>query len=210
MGNPKVILGNETLIDLTNDTVDASHLAEGYTAHDHEGNPIVGEMSGGDEYTLYAQTNQPTDPNEGDIWVETGASDLYDEEDDVCFWDYDGTLVYSCSKIDAYNMTSLPPLPDHSEDIVPLTAIGWNWTLEDLHNLQRKADIGAIYKPTDNKNHLFVNMTERYGLTFTIEHYNRTGNATVEWGDGNTETITGTGEKPQAIHIQITANIISK
>lgn len=38
----KVVFGNETLIDLTSDTVTASVLAEGYTAHDRSGAPIVG------------------------------------------------------------------------------------------------------------------------------------------------------------------------
>lgn len=38
----KIIFGGETLIDLTADTVDASHLAYGYTAHDKSGAPITG------------------------------------------------------------------------------------------------------------------------------------------------------------------------
>lgn len=43
----KVIYGGNTLIDLTTDTVDASHLAQGYTAHDKSGATITGTMSGG-------------------------------------------------------------------------------------------------------------------------------------------------------------------
>lgn len=42
MAKNKIIYGNEVLIDLTNDTVDASHLAEGYTAHDRSGVIITG------------------------------------------------------------------------------------------------------------------------------------------------------------------------
>lgn len=38
----KIIFGGETLIDLTSDTVDASHLSYGYTAHDKSGAPITG------------------------------------------------------------------------------------------------------------------------------------------------------------------------
>lgn len=38
----KVIYGGETLIDLTGDTVDASHLLAGYTAHDKSGAVITG------------------------------------------------------------------------------------------------------------------------------------------------------------------------
>lgn len=43
----KVIYDGNTLIDLTADTVDASHLAQGYTAHDKSGATITGTMSGG-------------------------------------------------------------------------------------------------------------------------------------------------------------------
>lgn len=47
MGNGKIVYYGNTLIDLTSDTVDAAHLAEGYTAHGADGEPIIGEMSGG-------------------------------------------------------------------------------------------------------------------------------------------------------------------
>ena len=38
----KVVYNGSTLIDLSNDTVTASVLATGYTAHDASGAPIVG------------------------------------------------------------------------------------------------------------------------------------------------------------------------
>lgn len=40
----KVVYGTKTLMDLTSDTVDAAHLAKGYTAHDAAGNLIVGTL----------------------------------------------------------------------------------------------------------------------------------------------------------------------
>lgn len=43
----KVTLGENTLIDLSGDTVSADKLAEGYTAHDKAGNPITGTMTAG-------------------------------------------------------------------------------------------------------------------------------------------------------------------
>ena len=42
MGINKVVLGNETLIDLTQDTIQPDKLCTGYTAHDHTGEQIVG------------------------------------------------------------------------------------------------------------------------------------------------------------------------
>lgn len=38
----KVIYGNQTLIDLTSDTVDAAHLLKDYTAHGADGAPVTG------------------------------------------------------------------------------------------------------------------------------------------------------------------------
>lgn len=43
----KVVYGDNTLIDLTEDTVTAETLAEGVTAHDAAGNAIVGTMAAG-------------------------------------------------------------------------------------------------------------------------------------------------------------------
>ena len=44
----KVVVGGVTRVDLTGDTVDASHLAEGYTAHDASGAPVTGTMTSGE------------------------------------------------------------------------------------------------------------------------------------------------------------------
>lgn len=38
----KVIVNNQTIIDLSGDTVDTAHLAAGYTAHNAAGEPITG------------------------------------------------------------------------------------------------------------------------------------------------------------------------
>ena len=41
----KVVLGSEVLIDLTSDTVDASHLSYGYTAHGADGETVTGSCT---------------------------------------------------------------------------------------------------------------------------------------------------------------------
>lgn len=43
----KVVFSGNTLIDLTGDTVTPENLAQGVTAHDASGNPIVGKMTSG-------------------------------------------------------------------------------------------------------------------------------------------------------------------
>ena len=63
----KVVLGEDTLIDLTADTVSADKLSKGVTAHDMAGEPIVGTMEagGGKEYTF---TNGLTETNGTVSW----------------------------------------------------------------------------------------------------------------------------------------------
>lgn len=45
MGNCKIVYNDEVLIDLSNDSVTPETLDEGVTAHDKDGNPIVGTRS---------------------------------------------------------------------------------------------------------------------------------------------------------------------
>lgn len=51
MGVSKVVYDNVTLIDLSNDTVEADKLAKGYTAHGADGNIIVGTSEGGGSFS---------------------------------------------------------------------------------------------------------------------------------------------------------------
>lgn len=52
----KVIYDGNTLVDLTGDTVTPETLAEGITAHDRAGNPIVGAMTGAVQKTVETLT----------------------------------------------------------------------------------------------------------------------------------------------------------
>lgn len=44
MAHNKVVFGDETLMDVSQDTVTPETLAEGVTAHNKDGDPIVGTM----------------------------------------------------------------------------------------------------------------------------------------------------------------------
>ena len=49
----KVVYGNQVLLDLTSDTIEADKILRGYTAHKANGEPIVGTYEGGGEgYTI--------------------------------------------------------------------------------------------------------------------------------------------------------------
>lgn len=58
-----------TLVDLTADTVDAAHLAEGYTAHDASGAPITGTM--GSPQRVLSGSSAPTSSqgSDGDLYL---------------------------------------------------------------------------------------------------------------------------------------------
>ena len=45
----KVVLGGETIIDLTGDTVGAAQILSGYTAHGNDGRAITGTRTRADE-----------------------------------------------------------------------------------------------------------------------------------------------------------------
>lgn len=80
----KIVYGDRTLIDLTEDTVTPATLKSGVTAHDASGAKITGTLD----------TTPP-------------------KESDINFWDYDGTLLYSWTLAELATKTELPPLPSH-------------------------------------------------------------------------------------------------
>lgn len=65
----------ETLIDISEDTVDAGHLAAGYTAHDRSGAPITGTAIGGSVVSVTPDLSEGT--KVATITVDGSDSDLY-------------------------------------------------------------------------------------------------------------------------------------
>lgn len=114
----------------------------------------------------------------------------FDENADICFWDYDGTPVYSCSFAEIQAATALPDPPDHSNDEVPLVFDCWNWTLADLQALDYPMDVGACYETADGKMHWTYQLTENTGLvcSFTTT---QTPSITIDWGDGSEPELWG-------------------
>lgn len=68
MARNKVIYNNETLIDLTSDTVTADKMLNGYTAHDRSGAQITGSVS---FVTYYTGSSSPSSSlgQNGDIYL---------------------------------------------------------------------------------------------------------------------------------------------
>lgn len=126
--------------------------------------------------------------------IPTGGGTVEVEEKDVNFFDYDGTVINSYTTSEFLALESLPENPTHSG----LIAQGWNWSLSDAkayvtnHGI---LDIGQMYVTDDNKTRIYINLLP--DLLSPILCICINGTATVDWGDGSTETITGTS--PTAI-----------
>ena len=59
----KVVYGNDTLVDLTEDSVSANNLLEGETAHDKSGNPVTGTAKQGHIVQNDSGTDMPQEEN---------------------------------------------------------------------------------------------------------------------------------------------------
>ena len=115
--------------------------------------------------------------------------DLLPEEfgNRVRFIDFDGTVLKTQYVADGESATP-PANPSHTG----LVFQGWNTSLDDVLSHR---DIGATYTTASNSAEFDVRMVVRTGYTVTFYPYLESGTLTVDWGDGTTDTITGTGRK---------------
>lgn len=109
---------------------------------------------------------------------------------DVVFWDdYAGEIAYSYSASEFANLTEMPANPSHDGMI----SEGWNWSLADAKAQVALAgflDVGQMYVTADGKTRLYIVLENgRLSPTLTISP---NGTVVVDWGDGSSDTITGT------------------
>ena len=108
---------------------------------------------------------------------------------DVNFYDYDGTLLHSYSASEFAGLTEMPANPTHQG----LTAQGWNWSLANAKEYVAEygmLDVGQMYVTDDGKTRIYITLEEGRLEPYLGLRIN--GTATVDWGDGNIETVTGT------------------
>lgn len=125
--------------------------------------------------------------------IKTGGGTVKSYEvDDVTFYDFDGTIIYSCSMADAQNLTKLPTPPEHEG----LVFQEWNWTLEQIKSSSVGADVGAMYDTKDGAAEIYVKINDEYqmnnisvtiGTTVNTNGSEKLPCPTIDWGDG-TET----------------------
>ena len=115
-----------------------------------------------------------------------GGSVMKYDVDDVTFYDYDGTIVYSCSMAEAQNLQELPTPPAHDG----LVFQEWNWTLEEIKSSSVGADVGAMYDTRDGS--VMYDIVIESVLERTVKIAVGSGGyegelaPVIDWGDGNT------------------------
>lgn len=126
-------------------------------------------------------------------------------ENDVNFYDYDGTVVASYSAADFASLSAMPANPDHTAD--GLTAQGWNWSLAEAKAYVADygmLDVGQMYVTTDGKTRIKIHL-EAPRLSPRL-NFGVKGTATVEWGDGTTDTLTGSNASTQQYKVHTYAS----
>lgn len=198
MAYSKVILNGTTIMDVTQDTVNASNLLSGETATRKDGVSIIGEATGGtlitkvitENGTYSAEDDDADGYSEVTVNVSRGVEEA--ELNDVNFYDYDGTRLYSYSASDFLNSTELPQNPNHDG----LIFYAWNWSLADAKEYVAKygiLEIGATYKTSDGTTRFYFDIYNSFVLTIAIRCKPSVSNGvTIDWGDGTTSTVSRT------------------
>lgn len=108
---------------------------------------------------------------------------------DVNFYDYDGSLVYAYSAQDFASLTEMPTNPTHTG----LIAQGWNWSLSTAKAYVAtygKLHMGQMYTTDDGKTRIYIKLESGRLSPYLGIAVN--GTAVIDWGDGTTDTVTGT------------------
>jgi hypothetical protein len=126
--------------------------------------------------------------------------DILIGRDDVTFYDYDGTVVVNYTQDEVAKLTELPVPPQHDG----LVFQEWNWTLDEIKALGRRAIVGANYDTADGKTRVHINITREDCLTLGLSYLATVNNAVVvDWGDGSapeTPAPVGGTTSPQGIY----------
>ena len=181
MAISKVIYGQNTLIDLTNDTVtSASHIVKGHTGHLADGTQVTGTAS--DEVAREDIVNST-----GTTCQLTGSILAGEkEEKEVTFYDYDGTILYAYTTEEFLALSSMPTPASDSE----LASSGWNWSFADAKTWVTKYGmlaIGNMRYPKNCSVRIIVN--PEAGETLTVTKSNGSWSGTINWGDETIDSL---------------------
>lgn len=110
---------------------------------------------------------------------------------DVNFYDYDGTRLFSYTLAQANALTALPTPAGHDG----LVFQEWNYTLAEVQALIAPRDIGANYITSDGKTRFRVSIPPQSTRALDVKFNQTVSNGVeVDWGDGSAkEKKSGTG-----------------
>ena len=185
-------------VDTSPTTATAADVASGKIFFAADGTQTSGTASGGSAtivpktitangtYNASADSADGYDPVIVNVSGGGGSSDIA-----VVFIDYDGTVLHSYTAQDFADLSALPANPSHSG----LVAQGWNYTKAQIETeLTNKPDdivyVGQNYITASGKTEIDIVLTEPRLTPYLGVAVN--GTVTVDWGDGATETVTGT------------------
>ena len=141
------------------------------------------------DFTTYAEAiaNLPNSGGGGDVNPTA-------ENNDVTFYDYDGTIRYSYTAEEFLALTEMPPLPTQKG----LICQEWNWSYEDAMEYVAEygiLDVGATYITDDGKTRLYIRIAAEGRMDVPLYFNQSVANGVViDWGDGSaTQTLSGTG-----------------
>lgn len=118
-----------------------------------------------------------------------------DYVNNVIFWDYDAEVVGIYSIPEVLSWTDYSAVTNKLKHHNGLVFIQWNLDLPTLQNYlvtyQHPFDVGAMYEAEDGKAHFTINLVQDNDYW----SFATNGDATVDWGDGTVETLTGSNVK---------------
>ena len=112
-----------------------------------------------------------------------GGGSAADPELPVRFFSYDGDLLFSYTLEEIAELEDLPPVPE----VQGLISQGWNWTLAELIENGREADVGPMYITDDGATRVYISLTEGRLSPVLGFQQNKANGVTVDWGDGSTQ-----------------------
>lgn len=140
------------------------------------------------------------------IVVETIVETPNEKDYMVRFIDYDGTILKTVY-CDTGESATPPSAPTHDD----LTFLGWNHTATELTSIAHELDVGAMFITTDEKTHLHITLNAVTGLSPTLYFYQPSGSVvSIEWGDGNTKTVTTSGNVSYSHTYSASGNYVIK
>lgn len=105
---------------------------------------------------------------------------------DVNFYDYDGTILYSYTWDEFVAKNEIPPLPNRESE--GLTCQEWNYTLEEVLEQGGRCDVGATYIPTNGRTQIYIEVSNNFEISFNITP-TVADDVVMYWGDNTLDNL---------------------